>query len=116
VALAVTQLADGTGARLIGTITATGASPRRVARFRTETPAVASGGEPRVLRELLLSYGTYPLMLRERPQSFDDWTRMLTSRLKELGAVRTGDVIVIAGGKPPFPPGGTNLVEVHTVC
>jgi pyruvate kinase len=63
IAHAVFNLANGIDCHLIACLTATGATPRRVSRFRGRRPVVAGVSSTQVMQELFLSYGIHPVLL-----------------------------------------------------
>jgi len=116
IAHAVFNLANGIDCHLIACLTSTGATPRRVSRFRGHQPVVAGVSEVQVMQELLLSYGIHPLLLStQNDDPFRDRMEEFTARLKEREWVRTGDILILTGGAKPWPTGGTNSLKVHIV-
>lgn len=116
IALAVHKLADGVGAEAIATITTTGASTRRVARFRSRVPIIAAGEDVDIMRQLILTHGTHPIvMASDEGTPFEERVKQLSERLQSLALVRSGDIVILTGGQTPWPKGSTNLLKVHLV-
>lgn len=116
IAHSVVALADAIGSSLIAAVTTSGASARRISRFRPHMAIVAAGTDSQVMRELLLSYGTYPIVLDESDNmDFDNRVALFEKRLRTLNIVKKGDLLVLCGGQPPWPRGGTNMLKVHIV-
>ncbi len=116
IALAATELAEGVGARTIIVLTATGATARRLARFRS--PALLGAGcrSERVARQLLLVRGAYPVVLSETPSGpLEEEAGLVARRLAAAGIVSPGEIVVVTGGRPPWPLGGTNVVALQAV-
>ncbi len=116
VASAVCHLAEGVGVQMIATLTASGATAKRVARHRCHIPVIAAGIDVQVMRELLLSYGIRPLILEGNPtDSFPERSSILTEQLARLGLVEKGDMILMTGGEPEWGIAGTNQLRVRVV-
>ena len=116
IALSVHKLADGVSAEAIATITTTGASTRRVARFRSRVPIIAAGEDVAIMRQLILTHGTHPIVMSsDVGTSFEERAQNLSKRLEELGLVRSGDLVILTGGQKPWPRGSSNLLKVLLV-
>ena len=110
------HLSGSVNASLIATLTASGATARRVARQRASIPVVAAGVDERVMRELLLSYGVRPVMLRGNPNdSFPERSTALVDQLGEDGVLRKGDRVILTGGEPEWGIAGTNQLRVRII-
>ena len=68
----------------------------------------------RVLRQLNLSWGVYPMLIKEEYSSEILCLRAIEAAQKHK-LVKVGDTIVFAGGVPLGIPGRTNLIRVCTV-
>ena len=75
---------------------------RLVSRFRPELPIVVATDQPRVLRQLALSWGVFPI-LRPRASNAEDFLRSAAETLKVSGVAAGGDKIVVVGGDPVGP-------------
>lgn len=116
IARAACHLAEGVGAQLIATLTASGATAKRVARQRSHVPVVAAGTDVTVMKELLLSYGIRPIVLEGNPNdSFPERSTALTEQLERLGVVHKNDVVVMTGGEPEWGIAGTNQLRVRII-
>ncbi|NMA71691.1 MAG: pyruvate kinase, partial [Firmicutes bacterium] len=114
IAYATCQTAQTLGARAIITSTQTGASARRVSRFRPNCPIVAVTPNPRVRQRLALVWGVYPCRTA-RPGNIDEMIDLGVAAAREQGWVTDGDLVVIAAGVKTGTPGNTNLLQVHRV-
>lgn len=102
------------GARAIITPTASGATARRVAKYRPPAPIVATSADERVLNQLCLVWGVEPLLV-ERARGTDEMVQAAVDAAVAAGQVKEGDLVVITAGVPAFIPGRTNLLKIHIV-
>jgi len=112
-ALAV-EAADRLGARAILTFTMSGSTALRVAKFRPEVPVFAVTPVRQTRMKLALSYGT----LCEEVAETRDMEKIVAKAVemgKRGGFLRTGDLIVVTAGMPPWVSGKTNMLKVETV-
>ena len=101
-------------ASAIVAVTHSGRTARLISRFRPECPIIATTVSEKSLRQLTLSWGVYPYLVRE-VISTDEMFEQGISKALESGAVQNGDVIVITGGTPIGISGTTNTLKVQTV-
>ena len=114
VAHASCETARDLRARAIITPTASGSTARLVARFRPQTPIIAVTPSAQTQRQLMLSWGIYPL-LAERETTTD---RMLAGAIRTAqhqGFVSLGDTVVVTAGSVGSQPGATDVMKVHVV-
>jgi pyruvate kinase len=104
--------ADALKARYILTPTRTGATARRVARFKPDAWILSFCDTPHVRDFLLFSYGVEPFILH---QEDDDWYRTITAFLKNTGRADTGDVAVLTQGQYSPRHQTTDSVAVITL-
>ncbi|MCG0278080.1 MAG: pyruvate kinase [Thermanaeromonas sp.] len=102
------------GAKAIITPTASGATARRVARYRPPAPILATSANEKVLNQLCLVWGVEPLLV-ERTEGTDEMVNAAVSAAVRSGQVQEGDLVVITAGVPANVPGTTNLLKVHIV-
>lgn len=94
------------------TPTRSGATPRRVSRFKPETWILAFSRVPRTCDFLSLSYGVYPVNVKETKEG---WVKKATEKAKELGFVKSGEVVIFTQGPSLGKPGGTNMLKILTL-
>jgi pyruvate kinase len=111
---AACDLATRIGAAAIVVPTRSGASVRRVARWRPAVPVVALTADATVRRRLGLVWGVTPLLVPELGEEASVLERWRAPLLR-TGVVAPGSRIVIVSGWPEATPGGTDLVQVATV-
>ena len=116
IARAACHLAEGVSAHFIATLTASGATAKRVARHRTHVPVIAAGVDVEVMRELLLSYGVRPILLEGNPSdSFPERSSALTNQLERINVAMPGDIVVMTGGEAEWGIAGTNQLRVRII-
>jgi len=101
-------------AAAIITVTQSGHTARMISRFRPECPIIATTVSPKVQRQLSLSWGVMPFLVREA-HSTDDMFNMGVEKALESGIVKNGDLTVITAGAPIGVKGTTNILKVHIV-
>ena len=94
------------------TPTRSGATPRRISRFKPETWILAFSRVPKTCSFLSLSYGVYPVVVTE---TIESWEKETTEKAKELGFVKRGDIVVFTQGPSLGKPGGTNMLKILTL-
>ncbi len=102
------------GASAIITVTKSGTTARMLSRFRPECPVIASTTSRKVFRQLVLSWGAWPVFSPE-VHSTDELFHVAMAAAEETGLVAHGDVTVITAGVPVGVSGTTNLVKVQMV-
>ena len=95
-------------------VTKSGRTARMISRFRPECPIITITVSQRVQRQLSLSWGVYPYLVKEA-ESTDELFEMGVEKALESGLVKHGDLTVITAGVPVGISGTTNLLKVHIV-
>ncbi len=101
-------------AAAIITVTQTGHTARMISRFRPACPIIATTVDPRVHRQMSLSWGVVPYLVKE-VSTTDEMFDMGVEKALESGLVRNGDLVVITAGVPIGVSGTTNILKVHIV-
>lgn len=101
-------------ASVIITVTQTGHTARMISRFRPACPIIATTTDPRVHRQLMLSWGVIPFLVKEA-YSTDEMFDMGVEKALESGLVKNGELVVITAGVPIGISGTTNILKVHIV-
>ena len=94
------------------TPTRSGATPRRLSRFKPEPWILAFTRFPDTGSRLALSYGVYPVIVKE---TIENWETETTEKAKELGFAKSGDLVVFTQGPASGKPGGTNMLKILTL-
>ena len=101
-------------ASAILSVTKSGSTAHMMSKHRPGCLIGACTSSERVLRQLNLSWGVYPMLIREEYSSEILCLRAIEAAQKHK-IVKVGDTIVFAGGVPLGIPGRTNLIRVCTV-
>ncbi|ACL76897.1 pyruvate kinase [Ruminiclostridium cellulolyticum] len=101
-------------AAAIITVTQSGHTARMIARFRPACPIIATTANPKVQRQLNLSWGVMPYLVGIA-KTTDDMFDNGVEKALESGLVKNGDLAVITAGMPAGISGTTNTLKVHIV-
>lgn len=101
-------------ASAIITVTQSGHTARMISRFRPACPIIANTTNPKVQRQLNLSWGVLPYLVG-MANTTDEMFDMGIEKALESGLVRNGDLTVITAGSPVGISGTTNILKVHIV-
>tara|TARA_R110002096_G_scaffold329006_6_gene523056 strand:- start:14757 stop:16190 length:1434 start_codon:yes stop_codon:yes gene_type:complete len=107
-------IAENIEAKVIATITHSGSTARRIAKFRPKVPIVAFTESQKVRRQLNLVWGVHSVRLRELFDT-DSSVKMMEEYLQENGLVKKGDRVIIATGMPIAKRGRTNMIKISTI-
>ena len=101
-------------AEIIIAVTKSGATARRVSKFRPHEVILAATPEEKTFHQLSLSWGVFPVLSLYQS---DTETLFLHSIdcAKQVGLAKVGDRAVITAGVPLNLSGTTNLLKVQTV-
>jgi pyruvate kinase len=113
-AFSCVTISDNVEASAISTITHSGNTARRIAKFRPKVPIVAFTENRKVRRQLNLVWGVYSVRLDELFDT-DKSVKMMEDYLKENGMVKKGDRVIVATGMPIAKRGRTNMIKVSTI-
>ncbi len=105
-------LAKDLNASAIVVCTLTGATARKVSRFRPNINIIGITTDVHAYRQLALSWGVLPAMAEEYT-SIDILFYFAKEIAKKSGLVKKGDTIVITGGTPNGKSGNSNLINVE---
>lgn len=107
--------ANDLNASCIVTVTNSGFTVKKVAKYRPSCPIVALTMSENVRRQLNLVWGCYPYVVERIKTNASDLFEMASNKSLELEFSKTGDVIVIVGGIPLGITGTTNTLKVQIV-
>jgi pyruvate kinase len=114
ISYATCTTAASLGINAIITSTSTGATARRVAKYRPQADVFAVTAHTEIMNKLVLVWGVYPVLTGET-QGTDDMFEESLNRCLEKGYINKGDMVVLTAGSPAAFPGSTNLLKVHVV-
>ncbi|NLC43928.1 MAG: pyruvate kinase [Clostridiales bacterium] len=101
-------------AAAIVTVTQSGRTARMISRFRPACPIIATTTSPQVQRQLNMSWGVVPFLVKEA-KSTDEMFDMGADIARKSDIVENGDIIAITAGVPVGISGTTNILKVQTV-
>lgn len=107
-------IGEAVEAKAIATITHSGTTARRIAKFRPRVPVIAFTESIEVRRQLMLVWGVSPVQLDELFET-DLSVKRMEEYLKECGVVRSGERLVIAAGIPVTKRGHSNMIKISTI-
>jgi len=94
--------------------TQSGQTARMISRFRASCPIIATTSNPRVQRQLCISWGVIPLLVGPAA-NVEEMFEIGVKKALDIKLVKQGDIIVITAGGPVGIAGTTNLLKVQTV-
>lgn len=112
ISLATCNIAMNLEASAILTGTTTGHTARMVSKFRPHQFIIATTTDPKVQRQLCMSWGVYPILL-DSVGSTDELIDKTVSKAMEYGQISKGDLVVITAGIPVGVGGTTNMIMAH---
>lgn len=101
-------------ARAIITVTKSGRSARMISRYRPGCDIIGCAITEKVSRQLNMSWGVTPVLLKEKEEVFELFD-YATEACLERGLVEKGDVAVFTSGVPIGISGTTNMIKVQVV-
>ena len=111
---ATVTTAHDMGAAAIIAVTKSGITARMVSKYRPLCPIIGCTTEEITLRQLNLSWGIAPLLIEEKDNTDELFSRAIEVAL-ENGLIHTDDVVVITAGIPLGTSGTTNMLKVQKV-
>ncbi|MCB2358170.1 pyruvate kinase [Clostridium estertheticum] len=94
--------------------TQSGQTARMISRFRASCPIIATTWNPRVQRQLAISWGVTPLLVKAAT-NVEEMFEIGVKTALDIKLVKKGDIIVITAGGPVGKVGTTNILKVETV-
>ncbi len=110
----VAHMSEELNLKAIAVFTQSGSSARLISKYRPRVPVFAFSPLQEIVRRTALFWGVYPVFM-PLVQSTDRMVEVAASRLRDLGAVRPGDVIAVIAGTPIARRGTTNLLKLHRI-
>lgn len=98
-------------ASAVVTVTKSGRTARMISRYRPNSPIIGCTPSERTYRQMSLSWGVIPLMIKEET-STDVLFANAMKRAEEEGYLKEGELAVITAGVPLGMSGTTNLIRV----
>lgn len=107
-------VADNVDAKIIGTLTHSGNTARRIAKYRPKVPIIAFTESETVINQLMLVWGVIPLKVQPITDS-DKSLQLMEKKLAKNGFVNIGERIILTTGVPLAQRGRTNMITVLMV-
>ncbi len=98
-------------AAAIITVTMSGFTADMISRYKPGCPIIGCSVNPRVCRQLNLSWGVAPLLIHKE-ETADDLFEEATKAAEKAGLVKKGDLVVLTAGVPLGMTGTTNMIRV----
>ncbi|MEG0805481.1 MAG: pyruvate kinase [Lachnospiraceae bacterium] len=99
-------------AKAIITVSRSGRTARMISKYRPPCPIICCSVSETVCRQLNMSWGVIPLLLKEQTNANDLFDGSV-DMAEKLGLISSGDIVVITAGVPVGVSGTTNLIKVH---
>lgn len=101
-------------ASAIITVTMSGFTAGMISRYKPGCPIIGCSVNPRVCRQLSLSWGVTPLLIGKE-ETADDLFEEATRAAEKAGYIKKGDIVVLTAGVPLGISGKTNMIRVIEV-
>ena len=101
-------------ARAIVTVTESGRTAYKISRYRPVCPVIACTTREQTYRQLALSWGVIPLLIKEREDLNQQFEEAILA-VQKASMANTGDILVLTAGVPIGISGTTNLLKVHCI-
>lgn len=101
-------------ASAIITVTMSGFTAGMISRYKPGCPIIGCSVNPRVCRQLSLSWGVAPLLI-EKEDKADALFEEATRAAEKAGYIKKGDIVVLTAGVPLGISGRTNMIRVIEV-
>ena len=111
---ATCTVASDLDASSIITSTSSGHTARMVSRLRPKSPIIATTTSKKVMRQLALSWGVYPVECNGA-NSTDEVIENSIKVAKNVKYVNHGELVVVTAGASVGVSGTTNLIQAHVI-
>lgn len=117
VALATMTVAEHlTDVSAVACLTSTGNTPQLMSRSRSRLPIYALCDNPRTLSRVALYRGVHPRLFESEQIDYDQINSAAVERLRQDGAIASGDRIILSKGDYRNALGGTNTMKILEVA
>jgi len=108
------RIAERVKAEAIIAFTQSGSTARLASKCRPRCPIIAATPLESTARRCNLYWGVQPIII-ESADNTDETIVRVERRMRELGIVESGDVMIITAGTPIGTPGTTNMMKLQVV-
>ncbi|MBL4871744.1 MAG: pyruvate kinase [Robiginitomaculum sp.] len=103
------------GVCAVACLTSTGNTPKLMSRSRSRLPIYALCDNPRTLSRVALYRGVHPRLFKSEQIDYDQINVAAVERLRQDGAVASGDRVILSKGDYRNVHGGTNTMKILEV-
>lgn len=114
IAYSVAKAATTLKAKIIVTPTLSGATAKKISRFRPECLIVAASPSVETIKSLNLNFGVCPILVDEL-NSLDKIMKTVTNMVKEKFNLEENDIIIITGSYPFIKYAETNFMQITKI-
>jgi len=115
IAMSTMYVANHADIKAIAAFTETGSTTIRMSRISSGIPIFAMVPNAKICRRVTLSRGVIPILLKLHQVSGTDINMAGTRKLKELGIVKKGNLVIITCGELTGTHGGTNSMKIMQI-
>lgn len=101
-------------AAAIITVTMSGFTAGMISRYKPDCPIIGCSVNPRVCRQLAMTWGVSPVLMRKE-ETPEDLFEEAVCAAKKAGLIQSGDTVVLTAGVPLGIAGKTNMIRVVEV-
>lgn len=112
IALSAMYVANHKNIRAIAAFSESGSTPLMMSRISSGIPIFAMVPSEKICRRVTLYRGVSPVLLKIDEHKKVDINEAGSKKLKELGIVGIGDLVIITCGEQNAPQGGTNSMKI----
>ncbi len=108
------RIAERVQAEVIIAFTQSGSTARLASKCRPRCPIIAATPLATTARRCNLYWGVQPMLIAPATNT-DEMIEAVERRARQLGVVKSGDVMIITAGSPIGVPGTTNMMKLQVV-
>jgi pyruvate kinase len=112
---AIKALAQTVSLKCIVAFANTGSTLLALATERLKIPLVSLTTELRIYHALNLVWGIKPVLVQERPQTFEGLAALAAHTLRACGLATDGDKLLVVGSLPLDDPNGSSFIQIATL-
>ena len=113
IATSVVESANKIKASLIATPTMSGYTAKKISRFRPICPIMALSPDEKVVKNLNIYYGIYPILIG-KIKTFEEMSELVKTKIDEI-ALENKDLYIITGGYPFNSVKHTNFMKIEEI-
>ena len=114
IGMAAYQIGSLMNARLFVAFTNSGSSALKLSKKHPDCVIMGATIHRHIARRMRAYWGVYPVLLEE-PSSLEAMFEQVKLKIKQMGMVQKGDLVILTAGHPMWTSGSTNLVKAMIV-